>query len=340
MPNDVKLGDSHPATEELKPIKVGGESTALEVSKEDVRVNNLYVSGTTSGVSATDDTKLPLAGGTMTGDIAVADGFTLDCSGDMSLDVAGGDIALKAVGNQSINLKVNGSPIITMYENAGSTDDYFQIHTTSAGGTTLSTIDAAGSDGDFTLDIDGDITLDSETGAFDIKKSGTKFADMYAGMMLGYTRIQNNSTTSGDGGIYPTATMTVLQTAQGTDVSISFVVPPSGNVEIIFSGSWYGSSRTLELALSDNASFNEINETHTYDAGLQSSDETDRNMVVASWAVSGLTAGDSLTYYIAAAETVSGTSSFDHGRSRTTGTHYPPIIVKAVALPATITTGE
>ena len=338
--NDVKLGDSHPATEELKPIKVGGESTALEVSKEDVRVNNLYVNGTTTGVAAIDDTKLPLAGGTMTGDIAVADGFVLDGAGDMVLDAAGGDIDIKNVGNTSMKLKVNASPAITLYEGAGFTDDYFKIATTSDAATIISTTDTAGSNGHFSIDIDGDITLNSETGVFNIEKSGTKFADMYAGMMLGYTRIQNNSTTSGDGGIYPTATMTVLQTAQGTDVSISFVVPPSGNVEIIFSGSWYGSSRTLELALSDNASFNEINETHTYDAGLQSSDETDRNMVVASWAVSGLTAGDSLTYYIAAAETVSGTSSFDHGRMRTTGTHYPPIIVKAIALPATIVTGE
>ena len=165
-------------------------------------------------------------------------------------------------------------------------------------------------------------------------------AENFDGRILGYTRIQNNSTTSGDHGIYPTATLTVLQTVQGTDVGVTFVVPPSGNVEIIFSGSWYSSSKTLELALSDNASYNEVHEKHTYDQGMQSSDETDRNMVVATWAVEGLTAGDSLTYYIAAAETFSGTSNFDHGRFRTSGSHYPPIIVKAIALPATITTGE
>ena len=32
------------------------------------------------------------------------------------------------------------------------------------------------------------------------------------------------------------------------------------------------SSRTIEFALSDSASFNEISETHTYDAGAQSAD--------------------------------------------------------------------
>ena len=43
---------------------------------------------------------------------------------------------------------------------------------------------------------------------------------------------------------------------------------------------------------------------------------------------------------IGGAETSSGISYFRHGRFRTTGTHYPPIIIKAIALPATIITGE
>ena len=341
--NDIKLQEGHPVDENLRPIKVGGESTALEVSKEDVRVNNLYVNGTTSGVSATDSTKLPLAGGTMTGDIAVADGFTLDGSGDMSLDAAGGDIALTNVGNKSFNFKVNGSPILTMYESAGSTDDYCQIQTTAGGITALSTVDAAGSDGDFILDIDGDITLDSETGVFIAKKAGTEFSptnSSYSGMLLGYTRISNNSTTVGHAEINPDATMTVLQTAQGTDVSVTFVAPPSGNVEISMLCAVYANSKILEFALSDNATFNEIGETHTYDAGAQSSDETDQNMTYVSFVNTGLTAGTSYERWIGAAETVSGTSAIRHGRNRSTGAHYPPIIVKAIALPATITTGE
>ena len=341
--NDVKLQEGHPVDENLRPIKVGGQSTALEVSKEDVRVNNLYVNGTTSGVSATDPTKLPLAGGTMTGDIAVADGFVLDGAGDMVLDAAGGDIDIKNVGNTSMKLKVNASPAITLYEGAGFTDDYCKIQTTSDGLTVLSTVDAAGSDGDFLLDIDGDISLDSETGNFIAKKSGTEFSaanSAYAGMILGYTRISNDSTTSGHALINPTATMTVLQTAQGTDVSVTFVAPPSGNVEISMLCSVYSNTRTLEFALSDNASFNEIDETHTYDAGATSSDETDINMIYVSFVNTGLTAGTSYTRWIGIAETISGTSQIRHGRNRTSGEHYPPIIVKAIALPATITTGE
>ena len=98
-------------------------------------------------------------------------------------------------------------------------------------------------------------------------------------------------------------------------------------------------SKTLEFALSDNTTFNEISEIHTYDAGTQSSDETDYNMTVFSFVVTGLTSGTSYTYYIAGKESAGSTAIIRHGRFKTTGLHYPPIIVKAIALPDTIVTG-
>ena len=184
LPNDVKLQSpegKHPLDENLRPLKIGDKTAPLELSDTDVRVNNLQVSGTTTGVTAdSDDTKLSLSGGTMTGDldmgsedIVAADGFTIDVGGDMSLDVAGGNIALKVADNESMNLKVSGSPIIKMYESAGSTDDYCTINTTANGATSISTVDAAGSDADLSLSIDGDIALDSHTGAFMAKKAGS-----------------------------------------------------------------------------------------------------------------------------------------------------------------------
>tara|TARA_R100000781_G_scaffold65644_1_gene41297 strand:- start:247 stop:1047 length:801 start_codon:yes stop_codon:yes gene_type:complete len=208
---------------------------------------------------------------------------------------------------------------------------------------TLSDNEIDVSSGDFTLDSAGKIILDSHTGKFIAKNAGTEFSatsSAYAGMILGYTRIANDGTGSSDSYIAMDATLTVLQTVDAsTNVSITFVAPPSGNVEIVFSCLLYCSSKVVEFALSDNATYNEISETHTYDGGTQSSDETDQNMTVVSWAVTGLTAGTSYTYYIAGAETVSGTTFIKHGRFRTSGTHFPPIIVKAIALPATIVTG-
>ena len=345
MPNDVKLQEGHPVDENLRPIKVGGKSTALEVSERDVRVNNLYVNGTTTGVSASDDTKLPLAGGTMTGDITtdsniVSTDLTINDSGDITLDADGEDINLADDGTTWAKFSSANSQVI-LYENAGaSTDDFLRIRCLANGETLFHTLDAAGSDADLTVDIDGDITLDSHTGVLEMKKAGTKFADMYAGMILGYTRIQNNATGSTDNIINMTSTMTVLQTNQGTDVSVAFVAPPSGNVEIQFSCVLYTSTTTVGFALSDNASFNEINETHTYDQGSYKMDETDLNTIIISWAVTGLTAGTSYTYFIAGDELSGSTSSIYHGRFRSTGKHYPPIIVKAIALPATIVTGK
>ena len=316
MANDIKLQEGHPIDENLRPVKVGGETSALEISTDDVRVKNLQVSGTTVGVSASDDTKLPLAGGTMTGNIACADGFTLDCAGDINL-TATNDINVPA--NVGLTFGDDGEKI----EGTG--------------------IDLTiNSSRHITIDTGGSIYLDSATGVFIARKGGTEFSaanSAYAGMILGYTRIANTSSSATYEIINLSSTLTVIQTTAGTDVSITFVAPPSGNVEIQFTCYLYASSKTAEFALSDNSTFNEVAETHTYDAGAQSSDETDYNSVYIPFAVTGLTSGTSYTYYIGAAETVSGTIRIFHGANRGTGTHYPPITVKAVALPASITTG-
>ena len=344
----MKLQEGHPVDSNLRPIKVGGETTALELSKDDVRVNNLHVNGTTSGVSASDSTKLPLAGGTMTGDITtdsniVSTDLTIDDSGDITLDADGGEVYIKDGGNTVAEFTdAGGRPTLKLYEDASGGTDYGFLQTRGSGYTILGTFDDAGSDADLIITADGDLQLVSETGKFKMKDSNGEFSvtdSAYAGMILGYTRIANDDTGSLDAYITMDATLTVLQTVAGTNLSIAFVAPPSGSVEITMNCLVYASSKTVEFALSDNATYNEINETHTYDAGVQSSDETDQNMTNVSWAVTGLTAGTSYTYYIAGAETVSGTTNIRHGRFRTSGTHYPPIIIKAVALPATIVTG-
>src|SRR5210317_1853596 len=53
-------------------------------------------------------TKLPLAGGTMTGNIAHASDFTLDVGGDINLDTDGGEIFLKDGGTTFGELSISG----------------------------------------------------------------------------------------------------------------------------------------------------------------------------------------------------------------------------------------
>tara|TARA_R110002020_G_scaffold431911_1_gene641979 strand:- start:47 stop:1393 length:1347 start_codon:yes stop_codon:yes gene_type:complete len=163
----------------------------------------------------------------------------------------------------------------------------------------------------------------------------------YAGMILGYTRIQDNSTNPGTDYItINSSTMTVLQTAAGTDLSIQFIVPPSGNVEIDCKFFVQAISDGARFSLSTGSSYAELGETHTYDADSTFFiDESDHYVVSVVFAVTGLTAGTDTTYYLAGFAT--GASTFiRHGRFRTTGLHSPPIILKATALPATIVTGE
>ena len=64
MANDIKFQSPEgtlPLDENLRPLKIGNKTAPIELSDSDVRVNNLYVNGTTSGVSASDSTKLPLS---------------------------------------------------------------------------------------------------------------------------------------------------------------------------------------------------------------------------------------------------------------------------------------
>ena len=128
-----------------------------------------------------------------------------------------------------------------------------------------------------------------------------------------------------------------IQVLDGNDIAITFKAPPSGNVEIVFSAMVYGSSKEILFALSDNASYNELNQIHTYDNYSYKTDETDYDVVYIPWVLTGLTAGTSYTYYVAA-DASSNYAYIYHGSNRM-NLHTPPIIVKATALPGTMTTG-
>lgn len=160
--NDLKLQEGHPLDENLRPIKIDDKITPLELSNDTVRIKNLEIIETASG-DFSDGTKLPLAGGTMTGNIACADGFVLDCAGDLNLDAAGGDINFKEDGDTTMIFDIGSSPRMTIYESPGGTD-YFYISLFANGVTLLGTADAAGEDGYMTIQPDGNLNLNPATG--------------------------------------------------------------------------------------------------------------------------------------------------------------------------------
>tara|TARA_R100001082_G_scaffold111152_2_gene93709 strand:- start:3637 stop:4485 length:849 start_codon:yes stop_codon:yes gene_type:complete len=209
--------------------------------------------------------------------------------------------------------------------------------TYSSGDLTITSLDKIVAD-DFVVDSGASIELDSHNGNFVAKKAGTEFSaanSAYAGMILGYTCYRNDG---GTGDVITIgASMTVLQTAAGNDVKVTFTAPPSGNVELELSALFYGTDKEIYLSLSDAASYNELNQIHTYDMKMIHIDESDWYVNNIKWTLTGLTAGTSYTYYIAAeASTASAYIAFGENRF---AEHSPPIIVKAVALPATIVTG-
>ena len=167
----------------LKPVKDSdGTQTALEISTEAVKVKDLVVSGTTTGISASDDTKLPLAGGTMTGDITMTadekvvlgdageyivgdgDDLSIVSSRDVTVD-ADRTIKLQADTNVTMEDGTNvifdfntDEPALTIQDDADA-NDYFKIAVAANGETTITTVDDGAALAHLSLLADGNIAL-------------------------------------------------------------------------------------------------------------------------------------------------------------------------------------
>ena len=163
-------------------------------------------------------------------------------------------------------------------------------------------------------------------------------AENFDGRILGYTDIGLDEghaslalTTVASGYVIPT-----------DEFSVAFVIPPSGNVLIEFQiqyGSGSTGVGTLHAGLSTTnktTGYTQLEDFHEKlfdDTGSRNGIQT----VNGSWTLTGLTAGDSEELWIAfASQSVTGTPTIFGGANSTR--RYPDFIMKATALPATITT--
>ncbi len=219
--------------------------------------------------------------------------------------------------------KGNGAKVAGNFEVSGKyssiyLEDYAPIRTDQA----LELI----SDGGILLDASGTIRLDSANGRFLALNNGTEFSaanSAFAGMILGYTSLLNDAADT-------SYSVTTSFVTVHSDAHISFVAPPSGNVEIFASVfcKWT-TNRYLQLGLSDNATYNTIDVTHEH--YVAEGDETDHYQINHQWVVTGLTAGTTYKYYLGAkAEQASRVTLYWGGDA--TG-EYAPLIMKATALP-------
>ena len=272
-------------------------------------------------------------------DIVSSAALTVATSTDINLE-AGRHILLKTAGTGQIYF--DSEVGIFNFLDASDSDDAFKI--TVVGGTGATTLETLsdGDDGHLILDADGDLTLDSNSGNFVAKKAGTEFSaanSAYAGMILGYTVIGLDATPA-------TFDVTTAMLPVHDDLKVSFVFPPSGNVEIF--ASIYiqtDASRAVTFGLSTtdaSTGFTSLGakyENHTHFA-----DETDGTQHSHRWYVTG-TAGDAEELWFAAGTTQAGRIDLFWGGDSSAvadSTHpieYQPFVMKAAALPATIYEG-
>ena len=160
-------------------------------------------------------------------------------------------------------------------------------------------------------------------------------AENFDGRILGYTDIGLNET-------HTTLSLTTSYVVPTDEFSVAFVIPPSGNVLIEFQiqcSSGSSGAGTLHAGLSTTnktTGYTQLEDFHE----KRFDDMSARNGVVTvngSWTLTGLTAGASEELWIAfATQSTTGSPTLYWG-SNASG-RYPDFIMKATALPASITT--
>ena len=311
LTSDKQLG------KHLNLIKSGEENTSLELASEG---NGARISGDFAATGYTDNIKLREEA------IIQSDGnVTLDSDGDINLDADGGEVRLKDDGTHFGRFSTSGSATsLHLFEAAGaSTDDFFAITVAAEGSTIIATTDGSGEDANLVIKADGDLTLNSATGVFKAVVGLTEFSvanSAYAGMIVGYRMI-------GEDGGHASYTLTTSMVVPDSAMTIRFIAPPSGSVEVMVQVLLDSlSGRAVTFGLSDNATYNSLGGSYEQITGTV--DETDQYIHQHYWTITGLTAGDTYNYWFGAS---SNGGSLSWGG--TSAGRYPDFIMKVTALP-------
>jgi hypothetical protein len=153
-------------------------------------------------------------------------------------------------------------------------------------------------------------------------------ADNFSGRILGYTTVGID--------VAPAA-YTLSTSFAVTDAShqVNFIAPPSGVVEIFVSIYCDFLRRTVELGLSDNATYNRLDVTHEHVVALPPSASGDRT-IAHRWVITGLTPGTAYKYYLGAKSSHALSNVLRWGGDASA--EYQPFIMKAIALPTAVGT--
>jgi len=157
--------------------------------------------------------------------------------------------------------------------------------------------------------------------------------DIYemGGLIIGYTMLDNGG--AAGNASYTITTSYAVPTANWKTI---FKAPASGKVEIQFLGylaSAAAGNNYVYLGLSDSSTYNSLGSQ--YEKQVFEPDEDDNIMLPCSWYLTGLTPGTVYTYYIGTKGTATGHYWYYGG---TNSGENPPIIIRTMALPNTVTT--
>ena len=173
--------------------------------------------------------------------------------------------------------------------------------------------------------------------------NGTEFSatnSAYAGMILGYTCVGADAA---DDSYALTASYVCFPDSGGTEISVTFKTPPSENVEIeaelYFSAG--SSNKQLRLSLSNNATYgsNTLAHPNQFEKIVSTPARGNGGTFTQKWWIqSGNLAaiGSSNTIFIT--DSTSGTPTIKWGGDASN--EYTNLVIKATALPATITEGS
>ena len=151
MSGTFKIQEGHPIDENLRPIRIGDDLASLEISRfgSGAKVTgDLIVTGNIDTIRTTCIQS--------TGDISI------EAGGNIALDTDGGYVNLLTADNRYFHFTPIGDGGVEFGVRAlTSESDIFKINVGSQAGTTISTTDDGGTDGDITFQADGNVAFNT-----------------------------------------------------------------------------------------------------------------------------------------------------------------------------------
>ena len=167
-------------------------------------------------------------------------------------------------------------------------------------------------------------------------------ATVYAGQIIGYTRLQGDLTNTSSFEIQNSMTV------EDDTHKISFITPPNENVEIeaTFFIDPSSTDTRISVGLSDSSTYNSVAEQFEYDGNSVwfTDDEVNDSVLTIKWALTSTylaTVGANNTFWIGlSTDGATKTAYLRYGLRASTGAMEHPFIIKATALTSNIYDGQ